>query len=188
MSYNTNIVTKSKVVALEIDIGLRNDMVRFIKERIMKNLQAIKQFLQLNVKEYDDICAGLYTYAVEEYGKILYLTNLSASPSNNKVKIRYTHDNHGFLDHDHKFDLALKALPNSCRVLRGGGFTTTGFTPTGFTQDTTADFETRMSVFYANFDKNNNYNSILRPIEVDRDLLVNAVEDFLAFMRQQKYP
>jgi hypothetical protein len=73
-------------------------------------------------------------------------------------------------------------------VLRGGGFTTTGFTPTGFTQDTTADFETRMSVFYANFDKNNNYNSILRPIEVDRDLLVNAVEDFLAFMRQQKYP
>jgi hypothetical protein len=191
MPYITNIIKKSKVVGLEIDIGLRNDMVRFIRDRIINNLQATKRFLELNVKDYDDICAGLYTYAVEEYGKILFLNRLSPSPpNNNKIKVHYTHDNHGFLDHDHKFNLALKdkALPDSCKVLREGGFTDTGFLSSGFITDTPANMKARMSVFYADFDQNDNYNSILKPLEVNRDLLVRAVDDFLEFMRRQKYP
>jgi hypothetical protein len=71
-------------------------------------------------------------------------------------------------------------------VLSEGGFTSTGFTPTGFTHDTPADFEARMSVFYADFNKEDNYNSILEPPKVNRDLLVNAVNDFLVFIRPRK--
>lgn len=56
---------------LEIKIELRDEMVFGIQKRIIHNLEAIKQFL--NFQSYDDICAGLYTYAVEEYGKILFL-------------------------------------------------------------------------------------------------------------------
>ena len=48
--------------------------------------------------------------------------------------------------------------------------------------------KTRMSVFYADFDENNNYNSILKPLEFKRDLLVKAVDDFLRFIRSQNYP
>jgi hypothetical protein len=191
MSYNTKTIEKCKVVGLEIDIGLRNEMVRFIRDTIIHNMKATKRSLELKEEDYDDICAGIYTYAVEEYGKILFLNSLSPSPpDNNKIKVRYTHDNHGFLDHDHKFNLALKdkALPPSCKVLREGGFTSTGFLSSGFITDTPADMKARMSVFYADFDKNDNYNSILKPLEVKRDLLVKAVDDFLVFMKGQKYP
>ncbi len=172
----------------KIDLGLRNDMVCFIKDRIIKNLEAIKRFLESNIQKYNDVCAGLYTYAVEEYGKILFLNGLHPSPPNNKIIIPYTHDNQGFLDHDHKFDLALNALLDSCKALRGGGFTSSGFLGSGFITDTPADMKARMSVFYADFDKNNKYSSILGPLEVNRDLLVRAVDDFLGLMRQQNYP
>jgi hypothetical protein len=109
-------------------------------------------------------------------------------PPNNTITIRYTDDNQGFLDHKHKFELALDALPDCCKVLREGGYISSGFISTGFITDTPADFEARMSVFYADFDKQDNYNSILKPLEVNRDLLVKAVDDFLVFIRGQNYP
>jgi hypothetical protein len=113
-----------------------------------------------------------------------------AAPNNNKVKVRYTHDKKGFLDHSHKFELALndKTLPYDCKVLRRGGFTSSGFTPTGFITDTPADFEARKSIFYVDFDKNKNYNSILTPLQVDRDLLEKAVDEFLKFIKAQNSP
>lgn len=193
-SYITNITKKTKkgkALELEIDVGLRNDIVCFIQQRIIHNLKAAKRFLELKETYYNNICAGIYTYAIEEYGKILFLNSLSPSPppNNNKITIPYTHDNQGFLDHRHKFELALydNKLPYSCKVLRGGGFTFTGFTSSGFTTDTPADFEARKSIFYADFDENNNYNSILTPLQVDRGLLENAVDEFLKFMKAQKY-
>ena len=45
-----------------------------------------------------------------------------------------------------------------------------------------ADFETRMSLFYADF---KDRNSILDPPDVDRPLLEKALDDFLTFMRNQ---
>ena len=186
MPYNTNVIknNKDKVIELEIDIGLRNDMVRTTRDRIIDNLEATKRFLDLIEERYDHICAGLFTYAVEEYGKILFLTSLSPSSPNNKIKVPYTHKNQGFLDHEHKFNLALndKDLPSSCKVLFEGGFTDTGFTKTGFTHDTLPNFDARMSVFYTDFDKENGYNSILIPPLTKRDLLVKAVGDFLEFI------
>jgi hypothetical protein len=195
MSYNTIVTKRAKKGKAEefgIDIGLRDEMVRTVKDRIIHNLEATKRFLGLNEKQYDDICAGIYTYAIEEYGKILFLNSLSPlpSPNNNKLKVPYTHLNQGFFDHIHKFELALydKNLPYSCKVLRGGGFTFTGFTKTGFITDTPADFEARKSIFYTDFDGNNNYNSILTPLQVDRGLLEKAVDEFLNFMRAQNFP
>ena len=87
MPYNTFITKKNddgRVVEFGIDIGLRDDMVCFIQKRIIHNLEATKRFLELEEEKYDDICAGIYTYAVEEYGKILFLNCLSLSSSNNK--------------------------------------------------------------------------------------------------------
>ena len=191
MPYITNITKKTKkgkVLEFEIDIGLRDDMIRFIRERIIHNLEATKRFLELKEEDYNDICAGIYTYAVEEYGKFLFLNGFSPMPPNNKITIHYTDDNQGFLDHKHKFKLALDALPDSCKVLRGGGFTDTGFTQTGFTHDTVADFEARKSIFYVDFNKDDKYSSILIPPEVKRDLLVKTLDDFLVFMKGQKYP
>jgi hypothetical protein len=41
-----------------------------------------------------------------------------------------------------------------------------------------------MSVFYADFDKNNRYNSILKPPQVGRDLLIKTLDEFLEFMNK----
>lgn len=195
MPYNKTIITgrirKGKVVEFGIDVGLRNEMVCSIRDRIIHNLEATKRLLELG-EDYKDICAGILTYAIEEYGKILFLNNLSPflPPHNNRVKVPYTSDNNGFLDPDHKFELALydKNLPYSCKVLRGGGFTFTGFTSTGFITDTLADFDARKSIFYADFDRKANYNSILTPLQIDRRTLEDAVEGFSKFMNAQRYP
>lgn len=181
----------------EIDIGLRDEMVCFIIDRIIRNLQATKRFLELGGEDYTDICGGIYTYAVEEYGKFLYLISLnptpppsSSSPNKTIVTIQYTDDNQGFLDHRHKFKLALDTLPDSCRILNEGGFTSSGFLSSGFITDTTADFEARKSIFYVDFNKDDKFNSILRPPEVDRNSLVKAVDEFLNIMMnvQKQHP
>lgn len=86
MPYNTiitNTTSKGKVLEFEIDVGLRDEMICFIQRRIIHNLEATKRFLELG-ENYKDICGGIYTYAVEEYGKILFLNCLSLSSSNNK--------------------------------------------------------------------------------------------------------
>lgn len=190
MPYDTVVDKDCKVERIYIDEGLRDEMRHFIKERIIQNLEATKRLLELG-EDYIDTCVGIYTYAIEEYGKILFLNRLSlAHEKNNKLKVRYTHSNNGFLDHEHKFNLALddKNLPDSCKVLLKGGFAASGFESSGFITPTAPNMKTRMSVFYADFDENNNYNSILKPPEVKRDLLIKAVDDFLKFIGEQNYP
>jgi hypothetical protein len=80
MPYNKTIITdktkKGKVLEFGIDIGLRNEMVCSIRDRIIHNLGATKRLLELG-EDYKDICAGIITYAIEEYGKILFLNSLS---------------------------------------------------------------------------------------------------------------
>ena len=189
MPYDTIVEPDCKVELFHIDAGLRDEMRRFIRERIIHNLEATKRLLELG-EDYKDISAGIYTYAVEEYGKIRFLDKLNATPEkNNKLRVRYTHSNNGFLDHNHKFNLALddKDLPESCKWLTQD-FDMQDFDPRDFYMGLIANFEARMTIFYANFDKNNNYNSILKPPEVDYGRLVKAVDNFLDFIRAKNYP
>ena len=67
------------VECLEIEIELRDKMVSHIQNAIIRNLEAIQKFLQ--IPGYEDICAGLYTYALEEFGKMLYLKSFCLSPA-----------------------------------------------------------------------------------------------------------
>jgi hypothetical protein len=185
MSYITDIKKKSKtgkVLEFEIETGLRDDMIIEIKDRIIHNLEATKRFLELG-EDYKDICAGIYTCAVEEYGKYLFLSGLSPISPNNKIPIDYTDGNQGFLNHRHKIGLALNALPDSCKLLGRGGFTDTGFTKTGFTHNITPNFEARKSIFFVDFDKDKKYSSIVIPPEVTMDLLQKGVDDFLKFIK-----
>lgn len=153
-----------------------------IQKIIVSNLQATKELLR--IQGYEDICAGLYTFAIEEYGKILFLQSIPVS-TNNTIKFPYKRDGRkGFLNHDEKFSRALddKQLPDNCKKLSKGGFTDRSFTSTGFIHDIIADFEARMALFYADF---KDANSILEPPRVDRQLLARAVDEFLDFMRNR---
>jgi hypothetical protein len=190
MRYNT-IITKTtkkgKVLEFEIEVGLRDEMKRTIIQSVIHNLEATKRFLELGGEAYKDICAGVYTYAVEEYGKFLYLNDLNPMSPNPIIPIQYTDEKQGFLNHKHKINLALKALPKSCGLLSTGGFTDSGTTQSGFTHDTTADFEARKSIFFVDFNKDDKFCSIVTPKQVGMDVLVNAVDDCLQFIRSQTY-
>jgi hypothetical protein len=194
MPYNTiitNTTNKGKVLEFEIDVGLRDEMIWFIQKRIIHNLEATKRFLELKEEDYDDICAGIYTYAVEEYGKILFLNCLSLSSSNNKkLTVPYKHYDEGFLDHKHKFPLALDgkdALPEACKMLRRD-FKKGDFYEPDYVMGLSANFDARLSIFYADFNEHDNYNSVKQPTKVDRPILKEAVNEFLKFIREKKYP
>ena len=62
-----------------------------------------------------EICAGLYTYAVEEYGKIVLLKK--SRKIDGHAKIKYFK---GFRDHYTKFRLGIKNPPLECTTLRIG--------------------------------------------------------------------
>ena len=70
----------------QISPDLRDKMILVIRDRIIRNLLAIKQLVVIG--GYDDICGGLYTYVVEEYGKILFLKSLPVG-NDGKIEFKY---------------------------------------------------------------------------------------------------
>ncbi len=61
------------------------------------------------------VSAGLYTFAVEEYGKYLYLKSLE--PIDGKYHIDYANE---FTNHTSKFEKALSNLPDECKLINLG--------------------------------------------------------------------
>ncbi|MDE1812747.1 MAG: hypothetical protein KGH85_07775 [Thaumarchaeota archaeon] len=116
------------------------------------------------------MCTGLYTHAVEEYGKLLYLESLH--PVNDLVDIDYDAK---FKNHRLKFELALKKLPSNCKILRIGAFDSNVFQSDAFDTGTFADWETRLGIFNTNFD--NSGNVVPYPI-IDLDKLYEATIEF----------
>ena len=56
-----------------------------------------------------------------------------------------------------------------------------------FVVDFIASLEARLALFFADFEDNNSIISIIEPPPVDRPLLQKAVDDFLTFMKNQKF-
>ena len=93
------------------------------------------------------VAAGLYTFAVEEYGKYLYLKTLE--PIDGKYHIDYSNE---FTSHKKKFKRALPNLPDECKLLNLGEKEDSKFYELDFHGDIIADFETRLRIFYSDFD------------------------------------
>lgn len=93
------------------------------------------------------IAAGLYTFAVEEYGKYLYLKSLK--PVDDKYHIDYPGE---FKNHTKKFERALSNLPKECIRIHLGEKEDIEFYEPDFHEDIVADFETRLRIFYSDFD------------------------------------
>jgi len=88
------------------------------------------------------IAAGLYTYAVEEYGKLSYLLGLT--PNDGRVRIRYKEF---FRNHAMKFQTALSTLPRECLTLSEGAFSS-AFDSSAFNTESGVSFEARLGIFY----------------------------------------
>jgi len=126
------------VKILEITDELWKKMMQETLAGVFKLLESADKLLDNGGNEA--ICAGLYTYAVEEYGKILLLQQYN--PSGGKVKIEYRDE---FRDHEAKFGAAIKYLPDGCTKLYESAFSQ------DFDTDQVADFEARLAIFYSDF-------------------------------------
>jgi hypothetical protein len=151
-----------------------------IKEDVWKNmmqetLSGVIRLLESAEKSLNNdvdvaICAGLYTYAVEEYGKLLLLKN--CKPSSGMVEIRYKD---WFRAHRDKFSIAIRNLPDECKTLHRGAFSRKNFSPPDFDTETVVDFEARLAIFYSDF---TDRGEMKRVPPVDKDLLKKAISKF----------
>lgn len=105
------------------------------------------EVIMISVGGNPTVSAGLYTFAVEEYGKYLYLKSLK--PIDEKYHIDYSNE---FTNHRKKFGRALSNLPDACKLLNLGEKGDMGFYEPDFHDDIIANFETRLRIFYSDFD------------------------------------
>jgi AbiV family abortive infection protein len=124
---------------------------------------------------HESVCAGLYTYAIEEYGKLLLLKQYKSI--NGNVKIEYKKL---FRKHELKFKIALEKLPKECTTLRKGVFNGDIFDKDIFDVNQTADWEARLTAFYCDF--TDSADSIKSVPTVDKGLLQDAIRQFKIFM------
>jgi hypothetical protein len=157
----------------EITEELWKISIQETRNGIIRMLESADKLLQSGGNEA--ICAGLYTYAVEEYGKILLLKELS--PLEGKVKIEINGIFRGKRAHKRKFDIAAKNLPSECKTLHEGAFNPRIFNPKDFeTAPVIADLEARTAIFYCDFVESGD--AIKRVPPVDKTLLNNAINKF----------
>ena len=108
----------------------------------------------LNNQESIDIAASLYTYALEEFGKLVLLRKLPKTKSGNRRNINYKNE---FACHDKKFELAFDYLQNAdhgdCLVLNDrGSFSSKSFRWRSFNLGLLAAFNARLSLLYTHFE------------------------------------
>lgn len=143
-------------------------------KRVSDLLESIETLLDNGGNK--SICGGLYTYALEEYGKSLLLKQ--CVPSNERVQI----DPNWFKGpsaHNRKINYAIANLPSECKTLRRGPFDPRVFDPSAFdTEDVVADFEARKDVFFMGF--SDSYDSIKPVPLVDEELLRKAIQKLRA--------
>lgn len=97
------------------------------------------------------VAAALYTYAVEEYGKLLLLGSLPEKGGVVSVPSREI-----FRSHDKKFNAALEKLPAECALIRQGPHDLSIFCPAIFDMGMDASFEGRTRLLYLDMDPDGN--------------------------------
>jgi hypothetical protein len=149
-----------------------NEAKRLIKNGIIKKLSAAKQNIDIDT----EIAAGIYIYALEEFGKLLLLKESQTVDGKYIIKYR-----DGFRSHDFTFNKAFDYLQingyGKCIILNDDdAFTPDAFSWRSFTIRLVAQTEARLGIFYVDFTKseNNNY-GILKIPTVDQNKLNEAI-------------
>lgn len=132
----------------------------------------------LDVDEH--MAAGLYTYAIEELGKILLLTR--SNRTNGEVEIEY---NDKFTKHKPKFELAFDYLQQNghgrCIILDSGGFDPNGFDWRGFDIGL-LEISNQESIFYSDLNNNDEIVQVKEIPPVDRQILRKAINELKVVM------
>ena len=145
-----------------------------IKNGIIKKISAAKQNIEIDI----DIAAGIYIYALEEFGKLLFLKE--CKNVDGRYIITYRDE---FLDHGVKFTKAFDYLQDNdsseCIVLNNdGGFSANSFSWKSFTIGLLPQTKARLGIFYVDFIKSGDEYDITKIPNVDRNKLNYALNKF----------
>jgi hypothetical protein len=146
------------------------EMMQNVLHGIFQKLNAVKSMQ--NIDMY--IAAGIYIYAVEEFGKLLLLKNV-----NELDGIRRVIYEKEFLSHTKKFKAAFDYLQanryDACLVLSEGDVVPSDVVWSDAIIGLLANTGARLSVFYSDFSYDKNLNVIVEtPPAIDVDFLQKA--------------
>ncbi len=163
---------KRKPLRIYISKDKWNNVKHSIRDGVIKKLSVAKQNLIVD----KETAAGIYIYALEEFGKLLLLKESQTVDGKYIIKYR-----DGFRSHEFKFNKAFDYLQNNgygkCIILNDdGAFTPDVFSWRSFTIGLLAQTEARLGIFYVDFIKfeNDNY-GILKIPTVDKNKLNEAI-------------
>ena len=171
-SSKTRKISKEQMEALQTKTrGNVDRMLHFLYQNI--GYPEDKKYGLDKVHVYE--CYAVFTHAVEEYEKLLYLRTLEPDENGNYT-IEYAKK---FTNHKTKFKLALEALPESIKVVYQGDHSS-DFASSDFDSDTESTWENRLNVFNTDIDNDGNPTDI--SFNVDIDKLRKCVFDFRNFL------
>ena len=147
---------------------LRTATLSGIKRILAAALALYKSAASAHGRASDDLlvmAAGLYTYAFEEYGKLLFIEDLKENDEGVLIPHALFHS------HNQKFQKAEKEIPEEFRTLRNPLFDRANLDH--FLDDSAGPtFPGRMLSFYADIDSNGNPT---RPPTPDSEFLEKAI-------------
>jgi hypothetical protein len=146
------------------------EMMQDILKGIFRKLSGVKNMQTIDMY----IAAGLYIYAVEEFGKLLLLKN--AYELSGMRRVVYEKE---FLSHTKKFEAAFDYFQankyDACLVLSEGDVVPSDVVWSDAIIGLLANTGARLSVFYSDFAYDKNLNVIIEtPPTIDLDLLQKA--------------
>jgi hypothetical protein len=135
------------ISTIRISEKTKKEMISNIEGGILKKLETARKTIGIDL----EVSAGLYTYAVEELGKILLLKRIKSKSG--KCTVEYSKE---FVNHDRKFEAAFDYFQKNnleeCLVINDeGGFSVKGYSWRGLNLGLLPDTQARLSVFYSDF-------------------------------------
>jgi hypothetical protein len=169
------------------------DIIKITHCGIVQKLNAVKTLI--HNEDNKVFSAGLYTFALEEFGKLLLLEKCQKI-ANDKVKIYYKNE---FASHDKKFETAINFLRRysdtsyKCYVLSKGSYSPKTHSWRTFMIGLVAGINTRLSILYSDFSYTTNKTkiqeiTIQKQLNVEMKYLVDAINELSKIIMKWPLP
>jgi len=153
--------------------SISKEQLKILGNKVMGNCERMLGFLSkvLGSPEYPDHriptdyiyeLYAIFTHAVEEYGKYVYLAKLKPNK-----KGRYNIESDVFMNHDQKFDLALENLPDEVKVVFNAPFDSKNYSADYEIDNTLPTWKNRVNVLNVDIDENGDSTDITFKVDMN---------------------
>lgn len=164
----------SKLSHVDIPEQIWKEMMHNVRGGIFRKLEAASNVLAID----KDVAAGVYVYAVEEFGKLLLLKR--ASVLDGVRRVAYKDE---FINHNYKFKAAFDYFQanghDACLVISQGWFVVSDVAWDAIERRLLAETQSRLSIFYSDFAYDDKQQKIVieRPPTIDINILKKAIDE-----------